>query len=166
MRKSEITAEQVIEELGLEPLTGEGGMALNTYRSKTLTENGEMAGSAIYYLLRGHDFSHLHRLSGDEIYHFYLGDPVELTELTPDGSVIKTILGSDLMSGEQIQHLVPAGNWQGSRLIDGGSWALLGTTMCPGYTDDSYEQGDPVVLFKQYPSAGKEIRKLTGKVSY
>ncbi len=164
--KQDVTAEQIIEKLGMVPLTKEGGMVLEAYKSKTLTDDGKMAGSAICFLLRGQAFSSLHRLAGDEIYHFYLGDPVELTELLPDGTVKKTVLGSDILNGESVQHLVPAGNWQGSCLKEGGSWALLGTTMCPGYTDDSYEPADKEVLMNEYPSAAGEIEKLTGSVTY
>lgn len=162
MTRSDWTAKQVIDALGLVPLPVEGGMVLETYQSAARTDDGSPMGSAIYYLLQGNAFSHLHRLAGDELYHFYLGDPVELVELLPDGSVRKTVLGGDLMHGECVQHLVPAGNWQGSRLADGGSWALLGTTMCPGYTADGYEHGDRSVLLTQYPAASAVIRALTG----
>ena len=160
-----MTAEEVIETLGLIPLAEEGGLVKETYRSSVLTESGEAAGTAIFYLLRGGSFSHLHRLTGDELYHFYMGDPVKLTELLPDGSVCTTILGQDVRNGEQLQHLVPAGNWQGSRLKEGG-WALLGTTMCPGYSAEGYEHGDARTLKKAYPSAEGEIDALTGKVRY
>lgn len=161
-----LTAEQVIAALGLIPLSEEGGLVRETYRSEVKTEDGEAAGTAIFYLLRGNSFSHLHRLTGDEMYHFYLGDPVELVELLPDGTMKKTVLGSDITVGECLQHLVPAGNWQGSRLKDGGSFALLGTTMCPGYRPEGYEHGNGDALIKHYPAAEKEIRLLTGDVSY
>lgn len=160
------TAEQVIEALGLVPLSEEGGLVLETYRSTATTAEGDAAGTAIFYLLRGSSFSHLHRLRGDELYHFYLGDPVELVELKPDGSMEKTILGNDILHGEQLQHLVPDGTWQGSHLAEGGSWALMGTTMCPGYRAEEYEHGDAETLLRMYPSAEEEIRKLTGDVKY
>ena len=161
MKPNALTAEQVIEALGLVPLPVEGGLVLETYKSTAKTADGETAGTAIYYMLHGDAFSHLHKLRGDEMYHFYLGDPVELVELTPDGECRKTILGSDLLGGEAIQHLVPAGNWQGSRLAEGGKWALLGTSMCPGYSGEGYTHGDAEVLLKQYPSARREIMRLT-----
>ena len=156
-----LTAEQVIEALGLVPLPVEGGLVAETYRSTAKTAQGDIAGTAIFYMLNGDSFSHLHRLSGDEMYHFYLGDPVELIELTPEGGMKRTILGSALLEGQCVQHLVPAGNWQGSRLVEGGGWALLGTTMCPGYTDAMYEHGDREELAGRYPSAKKYISKLT-----
>lgn len=166
MRPDNMTAEQVIEALGLVPLDQEGGLVLETFKSAVKTRDGQAAATAIFYLLRGDSFSHLHRLTGDELYHFYLGDPVELTELGADGEVKTTILGHDLMGGETVQHLVPAGSWQGSCLKAGGRWALLGTTMCPGYRQDMYEHADPGKLLAGYPRAREAILRLTGKVRY
>lgn len=160
MERCKISANEVIKTLGLIPLEQEGGLVCETYRSKAMVGQ-DHAGTAIYYFLEGDMFSHFHRLKGDEIYHFYLGDPVELVELKLDGTVKKTVLGQDICNGESVQYLVSAGNWQGSRLINGGKWALLGTTMCPGYTDASYEHGDQETLIRIYPQAEEEIRRLT-----
>ena len=157
--------QEIIEKLHLAPLEAEGGLVNQTYLS-TFKIEGAPAGTSIYYLLRGESFSHLHQLTGDEQYHFYLGDPVELTELMPDGTFKTTILGQDILAGQEVQHLVPAGNWQGSRLAKGGKWALLGTTMWPGYTDACYTHGNAEDLLKQYPEAEEKIRDLTGNVSY
>ena len=35
-----------------------------------------MFGTAIYFLLTAESFSAMHKLASDEIYHFYVGDPV------------------------------------------------------------------------------------------
>lgn len=161
----QLTAQALIEKLGLEPLPLEGGMTMQTYVS-AFQVDGAAAGTAIYYLLSGDAFSHLHRLSGDEMYHFYLGDPVELLELLPDGTAKTTILGQDVAGGQQVQHLVPAGNWQGSRLADGGEFALLGTTMWPGYTQECYEHGDAGTLRQEYPQWTEAIDRLTGTAKY
>lgn len=157
-----MTAQEVIQALGLEPLEGEGGMFRQTYVSREVL-NGAAAGTAIYYLLTERSFSHLHRLTGDEVYHFYLGDPVELLELLPDGSSRLTVLGGRLQEGQVPQHPVYAGNWQGSRLRPGGRWALLGTTMCPGYTQEGYEHGSRAALEQAYPDRAELIRALTGE---
>ncbi len=157
--------ETLIRELGLSPLPGEGGMSFQTYLSeKKIGE--EPGGTAIYYLLTGKAYSHLHRLTGDEVYHFYLGDPVELTELLPDGTAKTTVLGHDILGGQKVQHVVPAGHWQGSCLAEGSSWALMGTTMCPGYTDECYEHGEKEALLEQYPQAKDAIEQLTGDPIY
>ena len=160
-----MTAKELIAALGLEPLPGEGGMSAQTYLSRYQID-GKAAGTAIYYLLTGEAFSHLHRLTGDELYHFYLGSPVELTELLPDGAVRTTVLGQDIARGQCVQHLVSAGVWQGSRLLPGGDWALLGTTMWPGYTPECYEHGDADALTAQYPQAAEAIARLTGEAKF
>ena len=101
------------------------------------------------------------------MYHFYAGDPVELLELLPDGTSRVTVLGSDLCAGQEVQHVVSAGAWQGSRLCPGGRYGLMGTTMSPGYEDSDYEHAsDPEALIAQYPAEAARIRLLTGKVRY
>ena len=152
--------DKIIEKLHLVPLPQEGGLVCQTYiSSRKIGE--ECAGTAIYYLLDGQSFSHLHLLTGDELYHFYLGDPVELVELMPDGTFAVTVLGQDILAGQEVQHLVPAGNWQGSHLKEGGKWALLGTTMWPGYTDECYTHGNREALLAGYPGAAEQIIRLT-----
>ena len=86
-----MTAQDVIRLLDMVPLGQEGGMVKETWKSKK-KDHGISEGSAIYYLLTEDSFSHLHRLTGEEVYHFYMGDPVELCELMPDGSTKLTVL--------------------------------------------------------------------------
>jgi predicted cupin superfamily sugar epimerase len=74
----------------------------------------------------------MHRLKSDEIFHFYLGNPVEMLQLYPDGTGITITIGADIGAGMQPQVLVPTGTWQGARLKPGGKFALLGTTVSPG----------------------------------
>lgn len=120
-----------------------------------------VAGTAIYFLLEPHTFSEMHRLIADEIYHFYLGDPVEMLQLWPDGSVRIVILGHDVVAGMHVQLLVPKGVWQGSRLVPGGRLALLGCTMSPGFDYADYESGKREELVRAYPQAEEKIRALT-----
>lgn len=159
-----LTPIEVINLLHLKPLNIQGGMASLTYVSKTVQE-GKPASTAIYYLLTKDSFSHMHRLPTDEVFHFYLGHPVELLELFPDGSHRITRLGADISKGETPQHVVPAGVWQGARLVSGGELALLGKTIAPGYVDADYEHGDGPLLAHQYPQVKDLIHKLTGEVS-
>ena len=158
-----LDAMQVIEKLGLVPLEGEGGMYLQTYISDTPYGDGSL-GTAIYYMLTANSFSHMHKLEGDEIYHFYLGDPVELCLLHEDGTSEIVRLGQNLAEGEEVQHIVPKGTWQGSHLAPGGEWALVGTTNFPGYRDAEYQHGSREELIKAYPDMEKYIRILTGDV--
>src|SRR5215467_4014780 len=128
--------------LDLKPLPEEGGFFAETYRSSENIDARELKRghtgprslcTAIYYLLTPTSFSSLHKVPGDEMFHFYAGDPVELFELVPNGTARRVMLGSDLRNGMKFQHVVPGGMWQASRLVPGGEYALLGTTMSPGF---------------------------------
>lgn len=154
--------ELITGKLGLVPLEGEGGMYRCTYEGRT-KENGEKEYSAIYYLLDRNTFSHMHRLRDDELYHYYMGDGLELLLLYPDGTFEVKYLGADLLNGQIPQIMVPAGTWQGSRVIDGGSYCLCGTTMTPAYTQDEYEHGDCAALCEEYPKAADKIKALCGQ---
>lgn len=165
-----LTAERIIELLGLEPLPIEGGFFRQTYRADEMVEVAALPerythpkawGSAIYFLLHGDHFSALHRLRTDEIYHFYLGDPVELVLLYPDGPSEVVILGPDLEAGQRVQMVVPRGVWQGSRLQPGGRFALMGTTMAPAWDATDFEVGVRDELIQRYPDRADLIRALT-----
>jgi predicted cupin superfamily sugar epimerase len=121
-------------------------------------------GTAIYYLLEAGTFSEMHVLASDEIFHFYLGDPVEMLQLYEDGrgSAVFT-LGGDLSAGQQVQLVVPAGVWQGTRLVDGGKVALLGCTVTPGFDFADYQGGSYAELAAKWPAEADRIRKLTRK---
>ncbi len=159
-----LDAERVIEQLGLEPHPEEGGWFRETYRSAESFEPGggwtgpRSVGTAIYYLLTTGTVSALHRLPGDEIFHFYLGDPVRMLMLYPDGCSDLVILGSQL-EGMRPQHVVPGNVWQGSMLVPGGAWALLGTTMSPGFDYRDYEPGTHALL-NAFPARRELIREL------
>ncbi len=158
-------AADIIRLLGLRPLPVEGGYYAETYRAPGPPGSdgtpGRAQATAIYYLLTPDTFSEMHRLAADEIYHFYLGDPVELLLLPPDGSGATVTLGPDLGSGMRVQQVVRAGTWQGSRLVAGGSWALLGTTMAPGFDLEDYESGHADALAAAYPAHAATIGSLT-----
>jgi predicted cupin superfamily sugar epimerase len=71
------------------------------------------------------------------------------------------ILGQNVAAGEQVQFVVPAGVWQGSRIVGGGKYALLGTTMSPGFDPSDYEPGDRADLVARYPQHAASIQALT-----
>jgi predicted cupin superfamily sugar epimerase len=167
-----LTAAEIIQLLGLEPLPQEGGLFRQSYRAAEAIPAVALPPrygtprrfcTAIYYLLTDapDSFSALHRLKTDEIYHFYLGDPAEMLLLHPSGGAERIVLGSDLAAGQRVQFVVPAGAWQGSRLIRGGRYALLGTTMAPGYEQDDFELGSRERLLREYPAQAELIRGLT-----
>ncbi len=154
--------EEVIERLGLEPLPVEGGFFRQTYYSSALLPDGKPAATAIFFLMSApDDFSAMHRLDADELFHFYMGDPVESLFLHPGGRVERVVLGQDIFGGECLQKLCPAGVWQGHRVMPGGSWSLIGSTMAPGFTGSGFVTGSRDELAAMYPSAAGLIGELT-----
>ncbi len=118
---------------------------------------------AIYYLLAPGTISAMHRLQSDEIFHFYLGDPVEMLQLSADGTGQMIMLGSDLRAGQQPQVIVTRGVWQGSRLVAGGKFALLGCTVAPGFDFADYEHGRREDLIGSHPQFREKIVALTAE---
>ncbi|MDP2806712.1 MAG: cupin domain-containing protein, partial [bacterium] len=115
-----LTVQKIINILKLKPLPQEGGLYQETYRSTLQITRGlktkRSLGTSIYYLITPERFSALHWVSADEIFHFYLGDPVEMLLLYPGGRSRTLILGPDIENGQCPQFLVPKNVWQGSRL--------------------------------------------------
>ena len=106
--------------------------------------------------------SALHRLPTDELFHFYLGDAIEMLQLGPnpeDGGRIVT-LGPDLFAEQQVQTVVPAGVGQGSMLRAGGAFALMSTTIAPGFDFADYEAADRDVLIASFPDFAERFARL------
>ena len=167
-----MTATELIALLDLKPLPLEGGYFRETYRcADRVTASAlpprygrdKALGTAIFYLLTPDTFSAMHRLPTDEVFHFYLGDPVEMLLLEPDHPGRVATLGSDLAAGQRPQIVVPAGVWQGSLLAPGGRVALLGTTMAPGFDPLDFELGDPETLARGWPEFREAIRTRAPK---
>jgi predicted cupin superfamily sugar epimerase len=164
-----LTAQEIIEKLQLEAHPTEGGFYRQTYRSAEMLPrrlpgdkySSERAlGTAIYYLLTPETFSRIHRLKSDEIFHFYLGDPVFMLLLYPEGRSQEITLGTDILNGQRVQVIVPRNTWQGSVLQNGGRYALLGTTMSPGFDYADYENGSRAELWELYPDKKDWINRL------
>ena len=155
--------------LGLQPHP-EGGWYRETWRAAESVSahalpdryGGPRAhGTAIYYLLAEGTISLLHRVQSDELWHFYAGNSVEMLQLRPDGSVLRSLLGPDITNGEQPQVVVPRGTWQGARLCPLGRRALLGCTVSPGFDFADFQLADADALIPRWPDLEDEIRALT-----
>lgn len=159
-----MNADEIKELLNLQPHPIEGGSFRRTYTSGVsvnLPRGTRPAGTAIYYLLERGTFSEMHVLDSDEIFHFYLGDPVEMLQLRPDGRSEVFTLGPDLEAGQHFQLVVPAGVWQGTRLIGEGKVALLGCTVTPGFDFADYRNASYSELAKKWPEEAMRIKALT-----
>jgi predicted cupin superfamily sugar epimerase len=166
-----MTAEQVKEILGLVPHPREGGFYIRTYASGERVPpssfvdgrypSSRYTGTAIYYLLEPDTFSEIHRLKSDEIFHFYLGDRVEMLQLHAGGRGEVILIGNRLDLGERPQVLAPRNVWQGSHLAPGGKWALLGCTVSPGFEFEDYETESRAALCAGWPAFSQLIGSLT-----
>ena len=165
------TADEIIKKLNLEPLPGEGGYYRETYRSGDAgfparefgipSDGTRNLSTAIYYLVTPDNFSALHRVRSDEIFHFYAGDPVEMIQIDSNGQLTQFVLGSDILSGQTPQILVPKGYWQSLRLVRGGKWGLFGTTVSPGFEFEDFELGSCEQLLGMYPDLQEHIKNFT-----
>jgi predicted cupin superfamily sugar epimerase len=163
-----MTAEEIKTLLRLRAHPMEGGFFRRTYTSELSVEverHGQQvrrpAGTTIYYLLEPGTFSEMHKLSSDEIFHFYLGDPVEMLQLWPGGKTKTVVLGHDLAAGQHVQLTVPADVWQGTQLIGDGQVALLGCSVYPGFDFKDYVRGTYSALSEGWPSEAERLRALT-----
>ncbi len=148
----------------------EGGFFRQTYRAPLILEQSALpatfqgprsASTAIYFLLAGEDFSALHCLAADEVWHFYAGGALLVHSIDLNGNHRVVKLGPNLEAGEQFQCVVPAGNWFGSCLEEPGTYALVGCTVAPGFDFAEFEMAERAVLLTQYPDHRALIEKLT-----
>jgi predicted cupin superfamily sugar epimerase/quercetin dioxygenase-like cupin family protein len=122
-----------------------------------------VTGSAIYALATTEDFSALHQLQTDEIWHYYSGDPLELLLLHPDGHGEVVVLGPEVLKGQSPQFTVKRGVWQGARPINASkdSYTLFGCTLAPGFEYGDFTMGYRDALQKSYPQFATQIAALT-----
>jgi predicted cupin superfamily sugar epimerase len=170
-----MTVDEVKKLLELQPHPREGGWYVRTWEAAEFVaadafsdaryDGPRRTSTAIYYLLEPGTFSEMHVLQSDEIFHHYLGGPVEMLQLFPDGSSKVTVIGKDIAAGETPQHVVPRGVWQGSRMLKGGEWALLGCTVSPGFEFEDYTDASYAELVERWPSEAERIRGLTKKAA-
>jgi len=148
----------------------EGGYYRETYRSNEMIKkdclpnryNGDRSlYTSIYFLLTGNEFSALHRIKSDEIWHFYYGSSVTLYRIDPDGMLFKTKIGDDLENGELFQTYIKAGHWFGAKVSDPSAFTLLGCTVAPGFDFADFELGTRKDLVKAYPRHREIIDQLT-----
>lgn len=167
-----MNAETLIKHLRMEKIPAEGAWFAVAYESKDRLPAGglpsrygssRLAGTSIYALVTRTDFSAMHRLKTDEIWHFYAGDPIELLLLQPEGRSEVVVLGSDVLGGQKPQFTVPAGTWMGARpkTDSPDAYSLFGCTMAPGFDYTDYESGYRNELKAAYPDKTELIASLT-----
>src|SRR5215207_8937268 len=118
-------------------------------------------GSVLYFLVAPDAQIVMHRIRSDQLYHHYLGAPLEVLMLYPDGTGAVTTVGPDLAAGERPQLFVPGKTFHTSRLASGADYALLASTEWPGVEPPDVEHGDIEALLESYPEMSEHIRVFT-----
>ena len=165
------TAQSYIQSLQMQPHP-EGGFFRESYRSEQTMEVTAPGGgtqqrnvcTAIYFLLEAGNFSAFHRITSDEIWHFYAGQALEVLELLPSGELRCTRLGPDILRGELPQYVVPANTWFASRVADGGTFSLVGCTVAPGFDFADFQLARRQELLEIFPQHRQIITELTRRV--
>jgi uncharacterized protein len=161
-----VTAEEVIERLGL-VAHPEGGFYAETFRAEALPVGlpgrGERSAStAIYFLLRAQDFSALHVVLSDEVWHHYWGDALELHCFDRAGQLRQVRLGTSLADGERPQHVVEHGELQAARVAGGShGFALCGCTVAPGFDFADFRMPTRAELLARLPEHAALVTALT-----
>ena len=166
---TELSANEVIQKFGLVPLPEEGGFYKQTFKDSmkalgdTFSDKNEKRSlsTCIYYLVTESEFSGLHSVKSTEIFHFYAGDPVRMVQIRHDGKLDEIIIGNNIAKGEVPQVIVEPYVWQGTKLLPGGSWALMGCTVSPGFEFEDFINGNRDELTEKFPQHRSVIKEFT-----
>ena len=162
-----MTAQRWIEQLQLSPHP-EGGWYREVYRaSETIARSslpdrftGDRSHStAIYFLLRGDDYSALHAIKQDEVWHFYDGAGLTIHAIDPQGHYASLTLGRALDRNEAPMAVVKAG-WLFGATVKPDTYALVGCTVAPGFDFDDFEMPSRMALLERYPQHRELIERL------
>jgi len=163
------SAEYWIEKLQLTQHV-EGGSYRQVYKSGLMIPQAQLpatyhgdrhASTAIYFLLDKNQFSALHRIASDEVWHFYYGDTLVVYEINTSGVLIEHFLGNNPGQGENFQCVIKAGSWFGAKVKNGGDYALVGCTVAPGFDFEDFELAEKDKILKEFPQHKDIIQMLT-----
>jgi predicted cupin superfamily sugar epimerase len=103
----------------------------------------------------------LHRIRNDQLYHYYLGDPIELLMLHEDGTHTFATVGPDLRAGQSVQLFIPGNTFHTARIISRRPWFFGASTEWPGVVPtEDVEFGDAEALTASHPNVAAEIRSF------
>jgi hypothetical protein len=169
-----LTADEIRSLLKLEP-NATCGFVRVTFVSKQSIAAGGLAppfadgrpvGSALYFMVTPGAPVRLHRIRNDQLYHYYLGDPLEVFLLHADGASERIIVGPDLRSGQRVQLLIPGNTFHTARLIGRQRWFLGASTEWPGVVPADVELGNLDELARRHPAVAADLRAIAASVQH
>jgi predicted cupin superfamily sugar epimerase len=153
-------AQRLIAAFRLQPHP-EGGWYRETYRSTervTTSRGGDRSAlTSIYYLLTADMFSSFHRLSSDETWHHYRGDPVTIEIIDPSGTHQSRIVGTDAA----LQTAIPAGTYFAAHVDAPDGYALVGCDVAPGFEFAEFQLTTRSMLTAAYPHLAPLVARYT-----
>jgi uncharacterized protein len=169
---AELTAEEIRHLLDLEPNATCGFVRVTFVDKRAIAPGGLPApfadgrplGSALYFLVTPEAPVRLHRIRNDQLYHYYLGDPLEVFLLHGDGSSERVVVGPDLRAGERVQLLIPGNTFHTARLTGHRRWFLGASTEWPGVVPADVELGNLDTLAGRYPAVAADLRAIAASV--
>ncbi len=165
----DLIADQVRTLLQLQP-NATCGYVRETYLSKLSIApgglpgafaDGRPLGSALYFMMTPQAPVKLHRIKNNQLYHHYLGDPIEVLMLHDDGTHTFAIVGADIEAGQRVQLFIPGNTFHTARIIGAGRWFLGASTEWPGVAPtEDVELGNADQLAATHPDVAAEIRSF------
>jgi uncharacterized protein len=171
---TDLTADELRHLLQLEPNATCGFVRLTYVSKQPIAPGGLPApfaggrplGSALYFMVTPIAPVRLHRIRNDQLYHYYLGDPIELIMLRSDGTTERVVVGPDLRNGQRVQQFIPGNTFHTARLIGRRQWFLGASTEWPGVEPTDVEIGNLDALAKQYPAVATDLRAIAASVRH
>jgi predicted cupin superfamily sugar epimerase len=168
LMNDDLTSDAICSLLDLEPNATCGSVRVTFVSKESISPGGLSApfadgrplGSALYFLVTPDAPVRLHRIRNDQLYHYYLGDPLEVFLLHADGTSNRVVVGPDLRGGERLQLLIPGGTFHTARVIGQGRWFLGASTEWPGVVPADVELGQLDELAGRYPAVASEVRAI------
>ena len=100
----------------------------------------------------------LHRIRNDQLYHYYMGDPIEVLMLLADGTSELHVVGPDLRKGQKLQLFIPGNTFHTAHVIGERRWFLGGSTEWPGVEPTDVGLGNAEALAARYPKVAAEMK--------
>jgi predicted cupin superfamily sugar epimerase len=170
----ESSADEVRRLLDLEP-NATCGFVRVTFQTRRSVAAGTLPapfadarplGSALYFMVTPGAPVRLHRIRNDQLYHYYLGDPLEVFLLHGDGRSERVVVGGDLRGGERVQLLIPGDTFHTARVIGRRRWFLGASTEWPGVIPTDVELGKLDELAGRYPAVAADLRAIAASVQH
>jgi uncharacterized protein len=169
-----LTADEIRSLLELEPNATCGFVRVTFLSKQSIAPGGLPApfadgrplGSALYFMVTPGAPVRLHRIRNDQLYHYYLGDPLEVFLLHADGTTERTIVGPDLRNGQRVQLLIPGNTFHTARLTGHRRWFLGASTEWPGVMPADVEIGNLDELAGKYPAVAADLHAIAASVQH